>query len=125
MKFTVDNTNKQYLFELDENDLADANAIRFLMNRNNCPNCNEVLPDSWKVLQKYWQAGRDAILVSGMDGISNKDKNELSGIKWAILRGFVECGAIPERILVRADEYLNTKNTEQGEQGNDELRIEP
>lgn len=93
-------------FELEETDLADAYAVRFVIENHNCPKCGEPLPNGWGVLRRYWEAARDSILVAGMDGIRTRAKRDLSDLKWAILKGFVECCAIPERILRRADEFV-------------------
>lgn len=111
--------------QFDNQDLEDAYAVKHLINNNPCPNCKAELPKSWEVLKKYWEIGKDSILISGTDGIKNRAKRELSDIKWAILKGYIEFCAIPERLIARADEFIENERKEmikivKGENDNDE-----
>ena len=119
MKITRETNNQLGVptFELEDKDVADAYAVRFIMENHNCPKCGETLPNGWDVLKRYWEAARDSILIVGMDGIRTRAKRDLSDLKWAILKGYVECCAIPERILRRADEFVE-KQKKAAEQEN-------
>lgn len=91
---------------LDDADIEDALAIEFWMHGKVCPKCHCALPQSYKVLKKYWDAGKDAITFAGMEGIKTRAKRDLSDVKWAMLRGFIEALAIPERLVDRVNQFF-------------------
>ena len=99
-------------YDFDDQDMEDAYAVKHLIMNSPCPNCRHPLPKSWEVLKKYWEFGKDSILISGTDGIKTRAKRDLSDIKWAILKGYIEFCAIPERLIKRADEFMENKRQE-------------
>lgn len=106
-------------FEVEEDDFSDVEKIRFVVENKNCPHCGGKLPNGWEVLQKYWQMAKDSLMIIGMDGIRTRAKRELSDLKWAILKGFVECCAVPERIIKQHDEIIENKKMNGGGNYND------
>lgn len=99
--------------ELEDEDLSDVEKIRFVVENKPCPHCGTKLPNGWEALNKYWQFAKDSLVVIGMDGLRTRAKRELSDLKWAILKGFVECCAVPERLLKQHDEMLEKQNIEE------------
>lgn len=100
-------------FRLEQKDLNDARAIEDMMKTK-----------GWKILMDYWELGRESVIEAGKDGIRLKSKKDLSPEKWALLKGFDECCAIPQRIVGRAKEELKREEEERkealkGETGND------
>lgn len=106
-------------FEIEEQDLSDVAKIKFIVENQNCPHCGLKLPDGWNVLQKYWQMAKDSLMIIGMDGIRTRAKRELSDLKWAILKGFVECCAVPERILRQHETMIENQKLEERRKYND------
>lgn len=87
---------------LREKELSDARAIRRMMNT-----------EGWKIFKTYEEVGLQSILDAGMAGIRSETTEKLSARKWAILKGYVEHSKLAERIVARADAYLEDKPEEE------------
>lgn len=93
--------------QLDEKDISDAHHISKMMEGK-----------GWEILTRYLAFARESFIESGKKGIKSRAGRDLSPIKWGILTGFDEFIAIPQRIVARAAEFLETnKNTK--EESND------
>jgi len=89
-------------FTLEKKDLKDAQEIERTMGTK-----------GWKILKDYLAVGRESIIESGKDGIRTRSKKELSSEKWAVLKGWDESNAIPDRIILRAQEFLKLQKEEE------------
>ena len=87
--------------ELSKKDLKDARAIGAVMRM-----------EGWKVLETYWEIGRESILDAGKNGLKLKDTSELSNLKLAILKGWDECRTMASRIISRVEQSLQNKSQE-------------
>ena len=55
--------------------------------------------EGWKILQKYYEVGREEIMDAGKKGARNRSKKELSSEKWAMLDGFDQAILIPTKFV--------------------------
>jgi len=89
---------------LRDQDLEDAKHIRTMM-----------ASKGWKALIKYEEVGKQSILDAGMMGIRNEETRKLSDMKFAILKGWTENSNLAERIVARADAYIEDKKEKENE----------
>jgi hypothetical protein len=97
--------------ELRQEDLEEARQIKKMM-----------MSKGWKILCKYEEFGQQSILDVGMNGIKAEETRGLSDLKWGILKGWTENSKLAERIVARAEEYMNNEGETQDDgQSEDEL----
>ena len=71
--------------------------------------------EGWQILTKYWTAATQATVNHGIQ--QNKAELDKSKENWARLDGMLEILAIPERILIRAEDEINRRDrTDEDEQ---------
>ena len=100
MNIRYDNTSSQvYLSDVTNEDIAQACAIRETMRTK-----------GWEILMRYWTYAREAIINSGIKDSKFNEQVHLSPQKWARLDGFQEAMAIPDRIIRRVDQEMETYN---------------
>lgn len=110
MRFDFDHKLNTPKFELNEKDMRDASEIEAMMQT-----------PGWKILKDYFEYGRECILDAGKDGIRTRAKQELSDIKWGILKGWDECNKIAERVVQRAKDFREAEERRKQEE-KDEVR---
>ena len=95
MKFVFDHKSSLPKLVLENKDLNDARDIQEMMKTK-----------GWKVLENYLAVARESLIDSGKDGISARSKRDLSDIKFAVLKGFDEAFSIPQRVVLRAEQFI-------------------
>jgi hypothetical protein len=105
MKITFDNKTSLPKFVLEKKDLKDANAISEMMKT-----------EGWKILKDYLTVARESLIDAGKDGISTRAKRDLSDIKFACIKGFDEAFLIPDRIVLRAEQFIEESKKNKEEQ---------
>lgn len=85
-----------YIGSLSNQDIAHAEKIREMMRT-----------EGWQILTKYWTAATQAAVNHGIQ--QNKTDMAKSNENWARLDGMLEILAIPDRILVRAEDEVNKR----------------
>lgn len=90
--------------ELDEKDISDAHHISRMMESK-----------GWAIFTRYLAFARESFIDSGKKGIKSRAGRDLSPIKWGILTGFDEFIAIPQRIVTRAEEFVEGHKNKQEE----------
>ena len=97
--------------QLSDEDLDDARHIKRMLESK-----------GWKIFMKYYAYGRESILDSGKTSIKEENSANLSALKWAVLKGWDEMVAMPDRIVKRAEEHIEAKEEEKSD---DEQTYDP
>ena len=95
MKVRIDPKTHTPRYMPEKKDISDVNSIKKMMETR-----------GWKILRKYVEIGRETLIDFGKNGIKSKDSIEQSKERWAILMGYDECIALPDRLVKRVDEFI-------------------
>ena len=117
--FQSDKNKHTLNIQLDEKDVNDAREIIRMMEEKKCPNCGHDFNNGWEILMGYLHMARESIILKiERVGVSEPEW-KMAAIRAAILKGFDECRAIPQRVIERAKEYL-----EDGRNRDEKVHIE-
>lgn len=105
MKISIDPKTSLPRFRLERKDLEDARKIQEMMET-----------EGWKILKDYLEVARESLIESGKDDIYSRAKRDLADIRFAVIKGFDEAFSIPQRIVLRAEKFIEEERKAQKEE---------